>query len=88
MSSQHRHPGSLRLLPGSSTTPRRTTTSTRAGTGEATPSAVPGLPTREGGAPVGRTSRMAALVAAAALLLAACGQSGSSISEQMRQGDQ
>ena len=37
---------------------------------------------------MGRTSRMAALVAAAALLLAACGQSGSSISEQMRQGDQ
>ena len=35
-----------------------------------------------------QTSLTAALVAAAALLLAACGQSGSSISEQMRQGDQ
>lgn len=32
--------------------------------------------------------RTAALVAAAALLLAGCGGSGSSISEQMRQGDQ
>lgn len=35
-----------------------------------------------------RTDRLAALVAASTLLLAGCGESGPSISEQMRQGDQ